>query len=84
MERQTLQRADKVRADGANDLQPGRQRLEMFSDEGADRLAVISPVSLALVEAVDEDDALARAQRPLALQRLERVEDPVDEGSVRI
>ena len=84
MERQTLERSDEIRSDGANDLQPRRKRLQMFSDEGSDRLSVIRPVPLALVQSVDEDDALTRSQRSLALQRLQRIEDPVDEGSVRI
>ena len=84
MERQTLERSYEIRSDGANDLQPRRKRLKMFSDEGSDRLSVIRSMPLALVQSVDEDDALTRSQRSLALQRLQRIEDPVDEGSVRI
>ena len=59
MKRQGLGARDAIGPDRADDLQPGRQQTKMFTDERSYCFSVIRSPELALVQAVDQDDALA-------------------------
>ena len=84
MKRQGLGARDAIGPDRADDLQPGRQQAKMFTDERSYCFSVIRSPELALVQAVDQDDALAWSQRSLTLERLQWIDDPLNERSVGI
>lgn len=52
--------------DGDHQLEPGRELVNCFGEEGHDGVSVVWLVELGLVKAVDEDDeVLLRADLPL-------------------